>query len=200
MSSIDIIFAAFLGFFVILGVFKGFFREILGFAGILGGIFFSIIGFGPLSAVLINRFPDIPGIVWSVVSFIIIFSAVYVLSRVLANLLSRLSQKIYLGWLNRLLGGTIGGLKGALIISFVLLIIGFLPVQSTLNNIRNNSGLYDPLQKLLPTLYDFTTSLSTSSKDFEKKLKKSLDEGKVKATKEMTRYLFKGNQDSSNDD
>ena len=196
MSSIDILFVIFLGLFVLTGIFKGFLREILGFIGILGGIFLSIIGFRSLGSTLTQYFPDIPGIILTIGSFVLIFLLVYFFSRLLANFLNHLTEKVHLGWLNRIMGGAVGGIKGALFISFILLLIGFLPVQATLNNLRQNSILYEPLQRFLPTIYDLTTSFSSSSKKFEKKLQNALESGKIKITEEMSKYLFKRKQDS----
>jgi membrane protein required for colicin V production len=195
MSSIDIIFIIFLGLFVLIGVFRGFLKEILGFVGILGGIFLSIIGFKTLGSILIHYFPDIPGIILMVGSFILIFLVVYFFSRLLASFLSRLSEKMHLSWLNRILGGAVGGIKGAILISFILFLMGFLPFQETLTTLRQDSIFFEPIQRLLPTIYDLTTSFSTSSREFEKKLKNSLESGKIKTTEEMSNYLFKRKQD-----
>ncbi len=46
MSFIDIFFLGVMTGFILLGAWKGFFREVLGLLGVLLGIFMAIIGFG----------------------------------------------------------------------------------------------------------------------------------------------------------
>ena len=196
MNSLDVVFAVLLLVFVFIGIWKGFFREILGFLGVVGGVFLGIIGFGPVGQTLGHLLPGLPAFLLPLVSFIFIFIGFYLLCRMLASGLSRLSQKMFLGWLNRLLGGLIGGLKGALLISLFLLLIGFFPFQSALQNVRSNSLLYDPLQKLIPTLYNISTNFTPSSRNFENKITQTLQDLQVKLSEEMIKYLFYGKQDS----
>jgi len=196
MNSLDIVFSVLLLVFILMGIWKGFFREILGFLGVIGGVFLGIIGFGPVGQKLGNILPGLPPFLLPLVSFIFIFIGFYLLCRILAGILSRLSEKMFLGWLNRLLGGLIGGLKGALLISLFLLLIGFFPFQKALQNVRENSLLYTPLQKLIPTLYDFSTNFTASSQNFEDKITQTLQNLQVKLSEEMIKYLFYGKQDT----
>lgn len=197
MGTVDILFGVILGIFILIGLWKGFFREVLGFAGIIGGIFLAIIGFGPLGQVLAGLAPGVPAVVWPFLSFILIFVAVYLGSRLLAGLLSKLSESIFLGWLNHLLGGLVGGLKGAAIISLLLLIIGFFPMQGKLQSIRENSMLYGPLQKFVPSIYNLFTGFNTSSYNFENRVTGTLRDAKVKLSDEIIKYMFYGKQDSA---
>jgi len=191
MNSLDIIFAVFLAIFVFIGILRGFFREVLGLVGVIGGIILGFVGFEPFASLLNRYLPGIPSFVWPFLCFILIFIAVYLGCRLLAHILSRISEKIYLGWLNRLLGGLVGGFKGALFISVVLLLIGFLPVQGALIHVKNQSKLYGPLQNLLSDIYDIAIHFSSSSNDFEKILKEKIQKGKIKTSAEMLKYLFK---------
>ncbi len=197
MSSMDIIFAVLLGVFIIIGIWKGFFREVLGFTGIVGGIFVGIIGFGPASKFLSQLLPGMPAFLWPFLSFIFIFIAVYLSSRILAGILSKISEGLLLGWLNRLLGGLVGGLKGAILLSLILLLIGFLPFQSAMRPVRESSRLYDPLQRVIPSIYNMFSDFNLSSRTFENKLTRTLGDAKVKLTDEMINYLYDGKQDST---
>ncbi|GAB4375069.1 MAG: hypothetical protein Kow0042_20160 [Calditrichia bacterium] len=196
MSSIDIVFLIFILVFGLIGIWKGFFREVLGLVGVVAGVFVGIVASGPLSQLLSEYLPGIPTVIWPFICFIFLFILIYLSSRMLANLLSKLSQAIFLGWLNRLLGGGVGALKGAILISLILLIIGFLPFQSTLQQVRNESMLYEPLQRLLPTLYNIGTGFSVSSRNFEKKLIETLEQARVKLSEEMMRYFLYGNSET----
>ncbi len=197
MSSVDILFGVVLGVFILVGIWKGFFREILGLAGILGGVFLGIVGFGILGKILNNAFPAIPAFLWPFLSFILIFVGVYLASRLLAALLSKLSESLFLGWLNRLLGGLVGGLKGVLLISLVLLLLGFLPFQNSLQSVKQKSMLYAPLQGAIPSLYNLFSGFSFSSQNFELKVVSALENTSVKLNDEIINYLFYGKQTPS---
>ena len=192
MNSLDIIFGLILSIFILAGIWKGFFREVLGFIGIIGGLFLALIGFAPIGKLLTSLIPGIPTFIWPFISFILIFIGVYISSRLLAGILSKLSETIFLGWLNRLLGGLVGGLKGALLISLILLLIGFLPFQGALDNVRDKSLMYEPLQKLIPSAYNFFTGFNVHSNDLEKKITNSLKDAEGKLSEEIIKYFFYG--------
>ena len=196
MHSIDIIFLTILGFFAFLGIWKGFFREILGFIGVVGGIFLGIVGFGPISRVLSQQLPDVPPALWPFLSFFLIFVVFYLLSRFLASLLSKVFKTLYLGWLNRLLGGLVGAFKGAVLISLILLVVGFLPFQKSLQPVREKSLLYNPLQQVIPILYNLSTGARGDTAHFEKKITSALKKGQVKLNQAIIDYLFYGKQNS----
>jgi membrane protein required for colicin V production len=170
MSFIDLILISILAGFVLAGIWKGFFREVLGLLGVLLGIFLAIVGFGPLSKILHQLIPAVPGVFWLILCFLGIFIGVYLLSRLLAMLLGKLSSLIMLGWLNRLLGGLIGAIKGAFVISLILMLLGFFPFQDSLKNVRKKSTLYEPFQRIIPLVYNILTDFSTSSRKLEKKI------------------------------
>ena len=196
MSSIDVVFLVIIGIFTGLGIWKGFFREVLGLAGIVLGIVFGIIFFGPVSKALSNFLPGIPAIIWPFISFVFIFAAIYIGSRLLAGVLAKISSAVMLGWLNRLLGGAIGALKGSILISIILILVGFFPFQKALQETRENSMLYEPLQRLVPFIYNISSNMTDKSKNFENKILKSLDDAKVKLSEEMIKYFLYGDSKS----
>ena len=190
MSAIDIIILTFLSVFTIIGVWKGFFREIFGFLGVIFGALFAIVGFGPLSKLLHRMIPELPAFIWIFLSFIMIFVGFYLLSRFLASMLSKLSKAMLLGWLNRLLGGLVGFMKGAIFISLFLLLIGFLPFQKTLQDIRNDSWLYEPLQRTVPLLYNLFSEFSFSSRNLEKKMTELMEDIEGKMNENVVEYFL----------
>ena len=190
MSAVDIIFIAILGFFTVLGIWKGFFREILGFVGVVLGAFLAILGFGPVSKIFHRLVPEIPSVIWVFLSFLLIFIAVYLLSRLLAGILSKLSKMVLLGWLNRLLGGLVGALKGAIFISLFLLLLGFLPFQNALQNVRNDSLFYQPLQRFVPLVYNLFSDFSLSSRNLEEQLAHLWEDLQGKLSENAVKYFF----------
>jgi len=194
MEYIDILFGAILAFFIILGITKGFFKEVFGLIGFIGGIFAGILFTGSLSQVFVNLFPDIPRLLIPIISFIIIFIAVYIISKLVAGWFSSLTKALHLKWLDRLLGAMIGGLKGALLISFLLMLISFLPSTKSVEDLQKNSLLYNPLQKLIPTLYDF---FSASSTNFEKQIEDIYKKSKLMIQKEVIKSLLNEEEDTT---
>ena len=190
MSAFDIIILTVLSVFTVIGIWKGFFREVFGFLGVIFGALFAILGFGPLSKLLHRLVPDIPAFIWIFLSFLIIFIGFYMLSRFLASMLSKLSKIMLLGWLNRLLGGVVGFLKGAIFVSLFLLLIGFLPFQDTLQKVRSNSWLYEPLQRTVPVLYNLLSEFSFSSRNFEKKMTGLMEDIEGKMNENVIKYFL----------
>lgn len=192
MNALDIIFSILLSIFILIGVWKGFFKQIFALIGIAAGIFFAIIGFGPLSKVLTQVIPSLPSFIWLILSFLVIFVAIYISCQLLAGLFSKLSQLFLLGWLNRLLGGIIGGIKGITLMSLFLLIVGFLPLQSTLHDVRKDSLMYEPIQRFIPTVYNLVTGFSFNSRDLENKIIEILKDVQGKLDSEMMKYFLYG--------
>jgi membrane protein required for colicin V production len=192
MNALDIIFSILLSIFILIGVWKGFFKQIFALIGIAAGILFAVIGFGPLSKVFIHVIPSLPSFIWLIVSFLVIFVTIYLSCQLLAGLFSKLSQLFLLGWLNRLLGGIVGGIKGIALISLFLLVVGFLPFQNTLSDIRKDSLMYEPIQRFVPTVYNFFTGFSFSSRDLENTIIEIIKDVQGKLDSEMMKYFLYG--------
>jgi membrane protein required for colicin V production len=190
MSFIDILFLAVMAGFILFGIWRGFFREVLGLLGVLLGILLAIVGFGPISKMLHHFIPKVPVIIWIIISFLAIFLGVYLASRLLAVLLKKLSSLIMLGWLNRLLGGVLGAIKGAFIISLFLLFLGFFPFQDSLKNVRKHSILYEPFQRTIPLVYNVMTDFSFSSRKLEKKFIHLIEDLQGKLNEKVMEYFL----------
>lgn len=190
MSAIDIIILVIWGIFILLGVKKGFFRETLGLLGVVLGIFLAVIGFAPLSKILYRLVPEIPAVLWIILSFLALFIATYFASKLLAFVLSKLSSLLLLGWMNRLLGGIAGALKGALLISLFFLILGLFPFQDILKNTRKNSLLYEPFQRIIPTAYNLFTDFSFSSRKLEQKILNLITDLQGQLNKKAMQYFL----------
>lgn len=194
MEYVDLIFGAVLAFFIILGSAKGFFREVFGLIGFLGGIIAGILFTGPLSHWLAQKITSIPFLIIPIVSFLLLFIAVYLLSRLLADWFSSVFEALHLKWLNKLLGGVVGGFKGAILLSVLLLILSALPVQSILDPIRGKSYFYTPLQNLFPALYSI---FSTTPNGLDKKLEDMFRESEAKVKKQIIETMLNEGIDSS---
>jgi len=194
MEYVDLIFGAVLAFFIILGSAKGLFREVFGLIGFLGGIIAGILFTGPLSHWLAQKITAIPFLIIPIVSFLVLFIAVYLLSRLLADWFSSIFEALHLKWLNKLLGGVVGGFKGAILLSVLLLILSALPVQSFLDPIRGKSYFYTPLQNLFPALYNI---FSSTPSGLDKKVEDMFRESEAKVKKQIIETMLNDGIDSS---
>ncbi len=149
-----------------------------------------MIGFAPLSKIFHRLVPELPPVIWIIFSFLIIFMATYLASRLLALVLSKLSSLLLLGWVNRLLGGMAGALKGALLISLFFLLLGLFPFQDVFQNVRKNSLLYEPFQRVIPTIYNLFTDLSFSSRKLEQKILDLIKDLQGQLNKKAMQYFL----------
>ncbi|MCX5774308.1 MAG: CvpA family protein [Fusobacteria bacterium] len=126
--SLDLILTLIIILFAAIGFFRGFIAE-----------FFSIFGF--LIAVLLSKYltPHVIKFVHiesshttlTVLLYVVIFLILYFLLALCAKFLRVIIKIALLGWLDRVLGGVLGLIKGALLVVFIILVLMAL---STSNN------------------------------------------------------------------
>ena len=124
MTFLTFIIVAPIAFGIAYGFYRGFFKELVGIIYIVVALFAARY----LGAFVADILSSIFG--WSLlvtkpISFILIFAATVVALKMMANILTKLSEIVVLSWLNRLLGALLGGLKWLLIVSIVLNVISF---------------------------------------------------------------------------
>ena len=131
MNILDIFIFCTLVFFLVQGVFRGFLREIASLGGVVLGIFLGSRFQPDASALLRAHVPDFHYL--PVVSFVLIFALVLIVSNVLGYALSRLFKKVFLGWLDRGLGVWLAFTKGmVLTYLIIILLMFFLPAKTPL--------------------------------------------------------------------
>ena len=175
MVIFDIIVLVVLAGFVINGIRKGLFSEVLGLVGIFGGLIAGMLLAGPLSKFALNFIPEYYGVLVHLACFTLLFAAVYTVTRMMSSRLDELSEKLSIDWLNNLLGGLFAGFKGAVIISLALMYISFLPIQFLLTPYQKDSLLHEPLFNLVPKLYKMVGSPEQLPKQVREILDKSRD-------------------------
>ena len=131
MNILDIIILGLLTFFLIKGIFRGFFREIASLAGIIFGL---VIGnhFYPQMADLLKAYIPLEKSL-PFISFIILFFLVFIGFHLLGLLLHTIFKRLLIGWFDRALGICFALCKG-IILSYLLLVLltFFLPSTSPL--------------------------------------------------------------------
>jgi membrane protein required for colicin V production len=131
MNLLDIIIVAVLAFFLIRGIYRGFFREIGSLAGVILGIWVANLYQPQLTHFLGTVLPK--GKFLPLISFALIFILILIGCNLLAWWLKMLFKKALLGGADRAMGAAVAVLKGVIIIYFVILLVTFfLPSQSPL--------------------------------------------------------------------
>jgi membrane protein required for colicin V production len=128
MSWLDIIILLPLLIGLVRGLMKGLVIEIASIVAIVLGYIGSRLWGAMFAAWLIKQL-SWPETVCMVVAYALLFIGISLLLHILARALSKLFQKVSLGWLNRLLGGVFGTLKWAIIVLTLVLCVHRLDEQ-----------------------------------------------------------------------
>ena len=111
MKVIDVIIIVFCAFLILKGVKKGFVKEVAGILAVVVALIASFLFHEPIENVL-SSFTSSVSI--PLVAYIATFVAVYFLIILLGGLLDKILKSIFLGGVNRLLGGVFGAIKSVL--------------------------------------------------------------------------------------
>jgi membrane protein required for colicin V production len=103
------------------GYYRGLLQEISVIVGLVTGLIIAAHYYLRVAR-LVSQWVHTP-LYSRIISFLVIFVLSYWLIRIAGNLLHRFLSFIYLGSLDRLLGGAFGVLKGGVILGFILTII-----------------------------------------------------------------------------
>jgi membrane protein required for colicin V production len=118
MNILDIVILVILGFCLVRGIFRGIIKEVTSIAGVFVG-FFVAYNFYPFVAVLISRFFTNEALL-NIASFFLAFTILFLLVGLVGVILKHLFKAVALGWVDRLLGATLGFIKAVLIVSVLL--------------------------------------------------------------------------------
>ncbi len=193
MNYLDIIILGAIGFFLIKGLFRGFFREVLGFAGLIIALIFATKYMSNVSN-WIDRVMDVPPSVASLLAYLLIFFCLFIAFQILAHVLQKLFKYSMLGGLEKLAGGVVGFLKGATIISLLVLFISILPFGRQLIPDTSGSVLFQPMQNFAPTMFNFLTTIVPNSKSFYEELMENFDNFSTADLAENTQDFLKSFQ------
>lgn len=131
MNLLDLGILILLGLLTVRGYFRGLFQELAVLVGIVGGAMAATRAYLWLADLLAPWVTE-PQYA-RIIAFAAILVAVYWLTRLVAHFLQQLLYRLYLDFLERLLGAGFALAKGALLIGFALMFIGLvLPRDSRL--------------------------------------------------------------------
>jgi membrane protein required for colicin V production len=130
VNPFDMVIVVVLGYGIIRGIFRGFIREIAAIAGVVVGFYVAYANFKTISPMLARWIPT-PAYL-DIVSFILLFCVVLIIITGAGILIRLIIKMALLGVFDRVLGGLFGGIKGALIVSLLfILLVSFLPPGGT---------------------------------------------------------------------
>ncbi len=168
MNILDIIIIAAVIFFLIRGIFRGIVREIGSLAGVVLGIWLAN-AYHPQVAVFLKSFIP-PGQYLPLTAFALIFLVVLVLCNLLGWLFKKLFQKIFLGWVDRVLGACLALLKGIFLSYLIIVLVTFLAPQ--------DSSLVTQSRLAPVIITSYQTMIGLIPPGFHEKLKKSFEKQK----------------------
>ncbi len=122
MNVLDLGIIVLLGLVTLRGYYRGLFQEVAVLVGVVGGVVVAAHTYLRLAGLLQPWITDPQHARW--VAFAVVFVAVYWLTRLAAHFIQRLLYHLYLDFFDRLLGGVFALAKGALLIGFVLMLLG----------------------------------------------------------------------------
>lgn len=156
MNYLDIIFLLLLLFALINGYRKGLIEEVAGLAALILGIW-AAMHFSGVMANYISENLNYNSQYLPVLSFVATFLLVLILVKLAGSLANHLINAVSLGFINRLAGLFFGILKGALILSVLLVVFNKLDEEVHLipEETKLSSRMYEPLRNFAPSIFPF---------------------------------------------
>ena len=131
MNPLDIVIIVILGFGLIRGFFRGLVKELSSIIGVIAG-FFAANLYHPVLAPYFKSWISDPNYI-HIISFALIFIAVFLIVSILGVILKYLLKVAFLGWADRVFGILFGLVKGVLIAAVLLMALtAFLPRDNAL--------------------------------------------------------------------
>lgn len=168
MNYLDLILGGLIVYGAVKGFFKGLIIEAASLLALLLGVVCALLFSAALGDLLATNFKESP-LPPAGVIFIGIFIAVIIAVNLLAKGITKILKMAALGFVNRIFGALFGGLKFALALSALLLLIdqfSFL-FQYFDTEILDESYLYEPLKSLGEIMFEW---LLEHKKDLPKEL------------------------------
>lgn len=178
MNVLDLIIGIILVLFAITGLRKGLIIEAFYLASFLFGAY-GAMHFSDAVADWMSDFINVSEDYLTIISFIVTFIIVLILIRLLGRVISRLLEAISLGFVDKIGGFIFGVLKGALLVSVIIMIMNVFGASDLINNdLRESSKLYTLTESIANTIYD-------NREDLEDKVENALDKSMDKIEDKM---------------
>jgi membrane protein required for colicin V production len=138
---------------LIRGYFVGAVRQVVGVVGLVAGLLVSVEFMEPVGTAIVSSL-GLSDSLAPLAGFTVLFLGVYLLFLVFSRLLEQVMRSLSLSTLNQMAGGAVGGVKAALLLSLLFLVLAGMEVPG--QDTRNDSALYRPVAHLLPETIEAT--------------------------------------------
>ncbi|HNX79444.1 MAG TPA: CvpA family protein [Prolixibacteraceae bacterium] len=156
MNYLDAILGIILIVSAINGFSKGFVEELAGLVALVLGIW-AAIHFSDLVGEFLTTTFNMTFRHLHIVAFIVTFIGVVILVHIIGSIVNKMVKAIRLGFLNRLAGLAFGAVKGALILSVLLVVFDKIDkdVHIVSAETKAESKLYTPIRNFAPGIFPF---------------------------------------------
>ena len=147
MNWFDIVILVVLAAFVIKGLLRGLLKELCSLVGLVAGLYLALRFSPPLAAEMARAF-HLPQPLCSVAAFSLLFLATFAFFAILGYLLSRIVKPVFLGGINRVVGGVFGLAQGGLLLALGLFTLSLGPLPQGVRPAFSRSQLAPPFVHL----------------------------------------------------
>jgi membrane protein required for colicin V production len=169
LTALDLGILALVGFGCWRGMRTGALRQVVGAVGIVLGLILGIVLMDAVGAVVVTSL-GLSERLSPVLGFVVTFGVIVALAAVVAQLARKALSILKLGFVDRLAGAGVGGIRVALAISVLFLVTGpvALPGGEPLligEETREASALYEPVRALAPAAWSAFTFVAPGLED-----------------------------------
>ncbi|MCF8273052.1 MAG: CvpA family protein [Flavobacteriaceae bacterium] len=154
MSILDIVLLTLLVLGLIRGFMRGFFVELASLVALIAGVY-GAFHFSNFVATFLKDRVDWNENTVNIAAFAITFIIIVLVIALAGKALTKIADFAMLGLFNKILGAVFGGLKVALILSVILIVLDKMkanvPFVKTVD--KQESVLYNPVKSLIPSLF-----------------------------------------------
>jgi len=179
MNWIDIIILILLGLAVGIGFKKGLVQEIVGIIALVVAFFLALALHKTAADLLMKIFTRLPKHIAPTIGFVAMFLAAFLAITLAGWLLSKIIKATPLDFADKIGGMVIGLVKGALIISILLLLLALLPLPKEVNRKLDRSAMIRSIRKVAPLVYERSKSLWPKAQEFYQEWQKTPEPKKV---------------------
>ncbi len=165
-TVVDVVILVILFFFLLNGIRRGLIRQVLHVVGIIVAFIGAFYLAHYLAHYIHGRF-YVDHRVSLVISAVVLFVGIIVLFHFIGLALQKVARITLLGPLDRIGGAVFGLLKGALLVSLLLVIALSIPLPSTVKNELVRDPLVAAMYPVLPVLFNLVVSHSPAGLYFE---------------------------------
>jgi membrane protein required for colicin V production len=143
VNGLDVVILVVLAGFVAKGLFRGLLKEVCSLAGLFLGAFLAFRYHGPVADSLMNH-TALSNEVAVASSFTFLFLATIMIFYGVGFFLSKVVKLLFLGGINRLVGGVFGLCQGVILLAVILFALSLKPLPWGLDSILDEAHLAPP--------------------------------------------------------